>query len=232
VHDDSLFIGSFDGWLYALHAKTGKLLWKFHTVGDASFPKGELQKAILYHDQTLYAGSRDYNIYAIDPNTGRGKWNMKEKGSWIIATPLAVNNLLYFGTSDSHTFYCMDATRGAVRWRLPLNMRVYGSAVAEGNCVYFGCFNGKIYGVDAAKGIIRKTFQTAASKRNYTSVYGDDEHFRKDFELYGKDMTEAEKKILSLGSFLATPLLQDGVLYIGSADGNFYAIPVRSTDLP
>jgi len=232
VQQDSLFIGSFDGWLYALHAKTGKLFWKFHTVGDAYFPNGELQRAALYDQHTLYAGSRDYNIYAIDPASGRGKWNMKEKGSWIIATPLALNNRLYFGTSDSHTFYCMDAAYGKVKWTLPLNMRVYGSAVADSNLVYFGCFNGKIYGVDAERGTITKTFQTAASKQHYASVFGEDDHFRKDFELYGQDATGAEQKILSLGSFLATPLLQDGVLYMGSADGNFYAIPVRPPSLP
>jgi outer membrane protein assembly factor BamB len=224
LKNDSLFIGSYDGFLYALSADSGKLLWKFHSIGDAYFPNGEFQKAPLLHDNTLYVGSRDYNIYALDANTGRGKWNMKERGSWIIATPFQHNKLLYFGTSDSHAFYCMDAEYGEMKWKLPLNMRVYGSAVFANGLIWFGCFNGKLYGVDPLTGTINKVFQTESSRLKYASVYDSSGTFRKDFQLYGNDYLLGEKKLLSLGSFMASPLVYDDHLYIGSADGFFYSI--------
>lgn len=228
INKDSLFVGSFDGKMYALQAKTGKLLWTFQSVGDAYFPKGELQKGPLFYNNSLYVGSRDFNIYALDPASGRGKWNMKEQGSWVIATPFEWNNNLYFGTSDTHNFYCLDADFGSIKWKLPLNMRVYGSAVTDGELIYFGCFNGKLYGVNPLSGKIEKMFQTDGSKRNYFTIYDKDDQFRKDFERYGKDFEQAEKKILSLGSIVSTPVIENGIIFFGSTDGNFYAVKTQN----
>lgn len=224
VKNDTLYIGSFDGWMYALHAKTGKSIWKFQTVGDQYFPRGEIQKGAAIHGNSLFAGSRDYNIYALNSATGRGKWNMKEKGSWIVATPLYSDGKLYFGTSDSHMFYCMDAGSGDIIWKLPLNMRVYGTAVQNENVIYFGCFNGKLYGVDALTGVILSSFQSNASKKNYYNVFDKNEKFRNDFQMYGPQFKESETRILSLGSFLATPVVHNGILYTGASDGYFYAL--------
>ena len=224
IQHDTLYVGGFDGFLYALNATTGHLLWKFRSVGDVYFPKGEFQKGVLFHDNTLYAGSRDFNIYALDPKTGRGKWNMKEYGSWIIATPSAYGNKLYFGTSDTHVFYALDAADGRVQWKIPLNMRVYGSAVADGSLIYFGSFNGKLYGVDSETGAIKKIFQSIGSKLNYARVFAADDHFKAGFSLYGDDTDASEQQILALGGFVNTPLLQNGTLYVGSTDGRLYAI--------
>ncbi len=205
----------------------GDLACKLRSSGDYYLSNGEFQKGALYHDNALWTGSRDYNIYALNPKTGRGLWNMKEIGSWIIATPFAYDKYVYFGTSDSHAFYCIDATTGEIKWKLHLNMRVYGSAVYHEGLIYFGCFNGKLYGVDASTGTMGQVFQTEGSEKNYLSVYDSSGEFRKDFSIYGKSMDEAiqsENKIMSLGSLAATPLLQNGTIYIGSTDGNFYAL--------
>lgn len=230
IKNDTVFIGSFDGGIYALDAKTGRKFWKFRSVGDQYFPKGELQKGVAMSGNTLYGGSRDFNIYALNSITGRGKWNMKEKGSWVIATPLYYKGRIYFGTSDSHQFYCMDAGSGDVIWKRSLNMRVYGSAVQQDSTIYFGCFNGKIYGVNAEDGKFLKVFQSNGSKENYASVYDSTDQFRKDFQLYGPGSEKSESKILSMGSFLATPLIVDEILYSGSADGNFYAVKINGID--
>ncbi len=219
-----VYIGSFDGNFYALDAATGKLKWKFKTVGDAYFPLGEIQKAAVVFENTVIFGSRDYNIYALDAKTGTGKWNMKEQGSWIIATPLVYKSNIYFGTSDSHRFYCMDATTGQVKWTLPLNMRVYGTACVAGGNITFGCFNGKLYFVNAGTGKVNKVFQTEASKKHYAGIYNADDSFRSDFSLYGENYKESEKKILALGSILSDPVVDQDMIYFGDANGNFYAL--------
>jgi eukaryotic-like serine/threonine-protein kinase len=215
LKSDTLFIGSYDGYFYALGAKTGKLIWKFKTVGDENFPKGEVQKEALIHDNTVVFGSRDYNIYALDTRTGTGKWNMKERGSWIIATPFFYKGNIYVGTSDY------------IKWTLPLNMRVYATASMVDSSIVFGCFNGKLYFVDAASGNIKSYFQSRESRMNYASLYDSDDHLRKDIELYGRDYIEVEKKILSLGSILSNPLVEDRTLYFGDTNGYFYALQLR-----
>lgn len=227
VSDSLLYIGSFDGNFYAIERGTGKLAWKFDTVGETYFPKGEVQKEALLHNGVLYFGSRDFYVYALDARTGSLKWNVKEDGSWVIAAPLALEDNLYFGTSDTESFYCMDANSGAKKWKRGLNMRVFGSAVAYSDLVIFGCFNGKLYGVDPKTGSARWEFQTRGSNANYLNVYDESGAFRSDFEKYGKDIEGSEQKLLSLGSILSTPLVDGNSVYFGSADGNVYAVEVQ-----
>lgn len=219
-----LYTGSFDGYLYCLDKKSGKLIWKFKTIGDTYFPKGEIQKAVAVKDGIVYFGSRDYNIYALDAQTGTGHWNMKERGSWIIATPLAYGDNIYFGTSDTHQFYALGARAGEDRWKLRLPMRVYGSAVAVDSTLFFGCFNGKLYGVNAQSGKTTFQFQTEGSRRNYPTVYGNNEEFRPGFALYGEQFRESEKQIHTLGSILSTPAVAGNLVYFGSSDGYVYAV--------
>jgi len=227
IYKDRVFFGGFDGFMYALDKDDGKLSWKFKTVGATYFPKGEIQKAALVEDDVVYFGSRDYNIYALDANTGRGKWNLKQPQGWIIATPLEYGGNLYFGTSDAHIFYSMDKSKGTVNWTIPLNMRVYGTAIAFDGLIYFGTFDGKVLGVEASTGETRWQFQTENSKQNYHMVFDENGAFKKGFELYGSDYLTPEKMIHALGSVLSSPAIKNHVIYFGSSDGNLYAV-----DLP
>jgi len=224
VYKDKVIVGGFDGHMYALNKHDGTLIWKFKTVGATYFPKGEIQRAALVDDDVVYFGSRDYNMYALDANTGRGKWNMRQLQGWIIATPLEHEGNIYFGTSDAHIFYSMNKQSGEVNWTIPVNMRVFGSAIIHGDLLYFGTFDGKILGVDYATGEKEWQFQTGDSKQNYHSVYDDNGEFREEFVLYGADYETPEKMIHALGSILSSPVIDDGLIYFGSSDGHLYAV--------
>ena len=224
IHDKKVFIGSFDGNLYALDKTTGELIWKFKTLGAQYFPKGEIQKAVLIDDGTVYFGSRDYNIYALDQNTGKVKWNMRETAGWIIATPTVKDDHIFFGTSDAHVFYALNKISGATTWSFPVQMRVYGSAVVHKNVIYFGTFDGKLLGVDYKTGKQQWEFQTEGSKNNYQTVYNSEGKYKEGFHLYGQDMVETENMILNLGAVLGDPVIENDVVYFGSADGSLYAV--------
>lgn len=227
IHQNTVLVGSFDGYFYALHSKTGKMKWKFKTVGDRYFPKGEIQKGAVIYKNAVIFGSRDYNIYAIDITTGRGLWNKKEIGSWIIATPLVYNNKIYFGTSDTHQFYCMNPELGTVEWIARFNMRVYGTAMAHNKSIIIPCFNGKLYQANSTTGELTTTFQTPESKKHYTSIFKSETHFQDNFQLYGKDMQQPENKILQLGAILSTPVTDTKYTYFGDSNGYFYALPLQ-----
>lgn len=230
ISDSLLYIGSYDGNLYALQVSDGKLRWKFKTIGETYFPKGEVQKAALVHNGVVYFGSRDYHLYAVDAKTGLLNWKIKEEGSWVIATPFPYKDDLYFGTSDTEAFYCVDAATGTRKWKRGLNMRVFGGATAYQGQIVFGCFNGKLYGLDPQNGSVQWEFQTSGSRSNYLTVYDKNGAFRTDFEKYGKDIEGSEQKLLSLGSVLSTPLIDRESVYFGSADGYVYALLLNSKD--
>ena len=85
---------------------------------------------------------------------------MKENGSWIISTPLVVDDIVCFGTSDFHRFCGLNAKNGYEVCSYDLNMRVYGEAILLGSNIYFGCFNGKLYKIDLSKRELEPIFQT------------------------------------------------------------------------
>lgn len=225
--EGKIFFGDFQGYFYSLNALDGEKNWEFRCVGDTYFPNAEIQKGAIIHNGIVYFGSRDYNIYALDANTGRGHWNMKETGSWIIATPLIHENFLFTGTSDTHRFYCLNKNNGKIVWQIPLPMRVYGSAVEHNGLIYFGCFDGILRGLDIKTGETKWQFQTDGSKTNYPKVYNTAGQFKEGFELYGKDYLESEKLLHSLGAILSTPLIEDNTLFFGSSDGGFYSVGIK-----
>jgi outer membrane protein assembly factor BamB len=228
IYEDKVFIGSFDGNLYALHKTSGELAWKFKTLGAQYFPKGEIQKAVLIDEETVYFGSRDYNIYALDVHTGAVKWNMREPAGWIIATPAVKDDLIYFGTSDAHQFYAVNKISGAMVWSIPVHMRVYGAAIVHENLVYFGTFDGKIMGVDRKTGKEQWQFQTEGSKKNYHTVFAADGKYIEGFQMYGQDMEKTEEMILDLGAVLCDPVIENNIMYFGSADGYLYSVDLNS----
>jgi hypothetical protein len=84
-----------------------------------------------------------------------------------------------------------------------------------------------LFGVDNNTGEIEQTFQTTGSKKNYHTVFKENDHFRDDFQLYGTNTTETEKQILELGSILTTPLIDNDIIYFGDANGVFYALQLK-----
>ncbi len=222
-HEDAVLIGGFDGYFYSISKTTGSLNWKFKTVGATYFPVGEIQKAALIKDGVAYFGSRDYNMYAIDVKSGRGRWNIKQPRGWIIAAPIEHKGKIYFGTSDAHIFLCMDKNNGQEVWQKKLSMRVYGSAIVKDDVIYFGTFDGKLYGVDHSSGETQWEFQTESSKLNYSTMYNEEGDFKEGFELYGSGYEKSEQMIHALGSILSTPVIAGEVIYFGSSDGNLYA---------
>jgi outer membrane protein assembly factor BamB len=227
VDENTLYFGDFDGYLYSLNVSDGLLNWSFRTIGDNYFPKGEIQKGLIIDGQNIYFGSRDYNVYAVNKKTGRGVWNLKE-GSWVISTPAVNQNRLFYGTSDTHEFVCLDKTSGKKLWSNALPMRVYGSAIIVNEIIYFGCFDGILRGLNINNGELKWMYQTSGSRENYSKVFDKDGKFNSGFELYGKDYIESERIIHTLGSILSTPVMEDDIIYFGSSDGGIYAVRINA----
>ncbi|GAO45182.1 outer membrane protein assembly factor BamB family protein [Flavihumibacter petaseus] len=224
----TFYVGNFGGRLFAMDPATGKTKWTFKAIGNQYFKEGAFQQTPAIAGDVLYIGSRDYNFYAVDAKAGHGVWNFREKDSWFIATPLLHAGKVFTGTSDSHRFVAFDAANGEVIWSRPFNMRLYGEAVAVDSTIFAGCFNGHLVGMDQRTGEIRFDFETEGSRLNSKEVYGEDGHFRQDFQLYGPDNAAAEAKIMSLGAITGKPLVAGSHLVTGSADGNVYAIRLPS----
>jgi len=225
-----VYIGSWDSYFYALDADTGQEKWRFH-AGEDSFVHNQVgfQSSAAVVDGVVYTGCRDGHFYALDAATGRKKWDYMTNQSWVNATPAVRDGLIYSGTSDSGRFFALDAKTGRLRFNFEAKAQVFSSPALAGNLAYFGAANGRLYAVDAKTGKETWVFQTEASKEDRMKVLKPDGSFDAP-KTYGtyfhdyQDMILAFERIFSVGAIWSSPVVDRGVVYFGSTDGNLYAL--------
>ena len=229
VDNNTVFIGGWDSYLYALDADTGQEKWSFKTGEDPVIHNQVgFQSSPAVVDGTVYVGCRDAHVYAVDAATGRKRWDYPTSKSWVVGTPAVRDGMVFVGTSDSSRFMALDAKTGRLRFNFDARAYVFSSAALAGGLAYVGAHNGRLYAIDTKTGKLAWTFQTEASRKDplkvldadgglnrqaFTPVFGDFEDMYIDFY-----------RFISVGAILSSPVVDRGVLYVGSLDGNLYAL--------
>jgi eukaryotic-like serine/threonine-protein kinase len=229
ISDRVLFVGSWDSYFYALDAASGKEKWRFKTGEDADIHNQVgIQSSAAVADGVVYFGCRDSNLYAVDAATGKQRWAFNNKGSWVIGSPAVSNGKLYFATSDSALFHAVDAKTGAAIFSLDYKQwPLFSSPAIAGGMLYIGSHQGKLFAIDLKAQKTAWTFETEASKKNgpmYTKPDGTPNYEAVFSDFFYDDMVAGVQKTLSVGAILSSPVVADGVIYVGSADGNVYAL--------
>lgn len=224
-----VYVGSYDSRLYALDADTGQIRWVFEAGQDpVTHNQVGFQSSPAVADGTVYVGCRDAHVYALDALTGRKKWDYPTSKSWVNGTPAVRDGLVYVGTSDSSRFMALDARTGRLRFNFDAKAYVFSSAALAGSLAYFGSHNGKVYALDARTGKPAWEFQTEAARRDPLGVLNPDGSLNQDAftPVFGdfQDMYLDFHRFISVGAILGSPVVDQGVLYIGSTDGNLYAL--------
>jgi outer membrane protein assembly factor BamB len=228
IADETVYIGSWDSMLYALEAASGKMKWHFQAGLDPQTGNQQgFQSSPSVSAGVVYVGCRDSNVYAIDAKTGTRKWSVSNHGSWIMPSPAVHEGRVYFGTSDTGLLRIVDAETGSDVATIDAKFPVYSSpAIADGT-MYAGTFGGKLLALDVKTRELLWEFQTEASKRNLAAFSKPDG--RIDFSKmmnrnFYDDMVLGVAKYLTTGSILSSPVIDNGIIYFGSADGNVYAL--------
>jgi outer membrane protein assembly factor BamB len=229
VAGGTVYIGSWDGNLYALDADSGKPKWVFRAGQDpAIHNQVGFQSSPAVVDGVVYVGCRDAHVYAIDANTGVKKWDYPTSKSWVNGTPAVRDGVVYVGTADSSRFMALDARTGRLRFNFDARSYVFSSAALAGNSAYFGSHNGRLYALDATSGKLQWEFQTAAAQQNSGRILNADGSLNQDAfaPVFGdfQDMYVDFYRYTQVGAIMASPVVDNGVVYIGSMDGNFYAL--------
>ncbi|GAA0884702.1 hypothetical protein GCM10009120_33000 [Sphingobacterium siyangense subsp. cladoniae] len=220
---ERVFIGSFDGYFYCLK-KDGTLHWKFKTVGERYFPKGEIQFHAAVADSTVYFGARDFNVYALNATNGSGFWVYHQPGSWT-SVPSIFEDKLVVTMSDSYSILVLNRMDGVkiVEPKVPLN--TFSSASIVGSEAFFGTLDGVIYRLDIKNGGVVPIFQTESSKKNRQLFINDENVLRADLQQkYVDDITRLFADYLQMGSIFSTIWIDENRLYFSSADGAVYAL--------
>ena len=96
VSNGVVYFGSNDGFVYALDATNGDLLWRTNMGGAVlSSP------AVL--GELLYAGSSDGNLYALNLLGGEVVWTFSV-GALVWTSPTVVDDVVYFGSHNDKIY--------------------------------------------------------------------------------------------------------------------------------
>ena len=126
--DGTVYVGSFDGKVYALDGKTGAIKWKFET-GD-----GVNSSPAIGADGTIYVGSWDNKVYALDGRTGAKKWEFLT-GDEVHSSPaIGADGTVYIGSNDGKVYAIASSSKGLAKSPWPMfgqNVRHTGRAPAK-----------------------------------------------------------------------------------------------------
>jgi outer membrane protein assembly factor BamB len=99
---------------------------------------------------------------------------------------------------------------------------------AAGDLAFVGSHNGRLYAVDTKTGTLAWQFQTEASKQDPMKVLNADGSLNQDAfaPVFGdfEDMYIDFYRYISIGAIMSSPVIDQGVVYVGSMDGNLYAL--------
>ena len=230
LFQNTLYFGSWDRYLYAVDARTGKEKWKFQTRADTAYHLLEgIQASPLIFDNHIFFGARDGYFYALDAVTGQLTWKYSANNTWILTTATVANNTIYTGTSDTYLLLALDASTGKEKFGSAANGYVYSSPVISGNTVYFGDFTGQLLAMDLPSGKIIDRFETHGRRKNANLLLNKG---RLDFAYMTRGMDVSDyattvtglNRLYTLGPSLSKPVIGDGIIYFGSADGYLYAV--------
>jgi eukaryotic-like serine/threonine-protein kinase len=229
IADGVLFVGSWDSYFYALDAATGTENWRFKTGEDHDiYNQVGIQASAAVMDGVVYFGCRDSNFYAVDAVTGKQIWSFSNKGSWVIGSAAVRDGKVYFATSDSGKFYEMDAKSGAVVFSLDFkHWPMFSSPALVGDELYLGSHQGRLYSIDLKGRKIGWIFETDGAKKTggtYTNADGSPNYDAAFVDFFYDDMVAGVQKMMAIGTVFSSPMVADGVIYFGSADGNVYAL--------
>jgi outer membrane protein assembly factor BamB len=142
-------------FVYALHKKTGHLLWK-HKTGA---PGG----GGVVADGIYYNGNWNQNITAFIARTGSIKWNFNAKGA-VESHPAYHEGVVYASAEDSKTLFAIDATSGKQVWNYSgAGEELNGSPTVTLDTVYVGSNDHFLHAVSRKTGQFKFKFKTCAN---------------------------------------------------------------------
>jgi outer membrane protein assembly factor BamB len=228
VSNGVVFIGSWDRNMYAINATSGKELWRFQTGNDTViYNQIGIASSAAVAGGVVYFGCRDGHFYAVDAKTGAQRWSHDNKMGWVIASPAVRNGVVYFASADGTRFKALDAVTGALKYSVENKAISFSSPAIVNDVAYFGSSDGWLHAVDIATGATKAEFQSDGSKEN-AAKYTDDKGRMNSAALYPDFTLDGiiigVHRMFTLGSILSSPVVANGVLYVGSTDGNLYAL--------
>jgi hypothetical protein len=190
VAGGTVYVGSRDGFMYALDRATGEFKWR----ADHSVSWAMSSPAIL--ENVVYSGTSDGQfVHALDVTTGVERWRFDAAGyTW--SSPAVAGNTVYIGDGGGY-LRAIDRETGLERWSYRAGDGVLSSPVVTDEAVYFGSDDGAIYALTGEGQYPHKVVFWDSELRDFT-FHQSHEAVRSYFERAGYGVLGA----VDLGNFM------------------------------
>jgi len=198
-----------------------KPIWRFAC-------EDEVRGSVTVANDIVLAPSYDHNVYALDVDDGRFLWKYAAEGG-VGSSPTVADGMVVFGSTDS-VIYSVDLMDGYLVWTAGTKGRVYSTAFAQFDHVFIGSDDGNLYAIHTQSG--RKAWEYAADGPIRSRPFVDDQLVIFSCHVglvYALTLNRKLKwRFRARRGILASPVLSEGLVLIGSLDWNFYALDSRS----
>ncbi|MEK7309574.1 MAG: PQQ-binding-like beta-propeller repeat protein [Planctomycetota bacterium] len=138
--DGTIYIGSYDGGLYALSPTTGSTLWTSPLAGVIH------SSAAIATDGTIYTGAGN-NLYAINPVNGNQYWSY-DTGSLVRSSPVIDSDGTIYIGSVNNNLYAVNPD-GSFKWSFATGGQIWSSpAIGPDGTIYVGSLDNKLYAIN------------------------------------------------------------------------------------
>jgi outer membrane protein assembly factor BamB len=186
VANGAVYVG-INGSLVALDASTGALRWQFPPktspspttgaslgtvrpqVQPSGFPYFAFSTPVVANG-VVYADSEgDQSVYALDATTGALRWQFLPPPSdnGFPEAPAVERGVVYVVSGHNEplgsahgSIYALDATTGALRWRVHDSTHAYSAPAVADGVIYVSSTEGYVSALDAITGAVRWRFAT------------------------------------------------------------------------
>jgi len=150
LFSDRLYFGSYAGMLYALRARTGKLVFAVRPPGKTGNSSGFYGTPALAYGR-VYIGGINGMVYAFGARSGALQW-ATSTGSDVYSSPAVWRGKVYAGSYKNHRFFAFNAATGRILWSFRADGNILGSPTILAGLVYFSTTSGLTYALDARTG--------------------------------------------------------------------------------
>lgn len=245
AEDGCIFAQDIHGWLYAVDATSGKLVWEKELNMNKQVP---LNDGLVTAEGIVYAGT-GLSLCALKAKTGELIWQNKDwdTSHGTVAT-LAIHNGVLTGQAFWEAAYANDAQTGKKLWSR--DRYGFGSSSAIHKDLIYSLVNSSLYIVEAKSGkpVIQKTYDFELKNLSTPLVTDQEIIFGTTTNgVVAIDRTTLEPKwnfrtssamiytVPTVGDpsspVEASPVISGDIVYIGASDGVLYALDRKTGQL-
>lgn len=214
IDADKIYTVDHEGIVAALNRQNGKKLWSKNVTKELTGWSGKvvyffkdkdlnhgITGGISYADGLLYIGNYAGEVIALSAQNGKEVWRKQVKGE-ISSVPQSNGQVVAVQTMNGKLFV-LDAKSGADMWFFEnppplLTLRGSAAPVVMDTAIYAGFANGRLMAFNPTNGLILWEQRMALPKGR----------------------SELDRMV----DIHASPLLKDGILYVGTFQGRIAAV--------